>query len=131
MEILLENIISNAITYSHEKGSVEITSNLDQQDQKATLTITDHGIGIENNDLPNIFNEYFYSPRAALHNKATSGIGLSIVKIAAENNNVHITVASEPGEGTSFTIIFPEIELPGAEEKIEPGETLANTLQQQ
>ncbi|MCB1984656.1 MAG: HAMP domain-containing histidine kinase [Burkholderiales bacterium] len=131
MEILLENIISNAITYSHEKGSVEITSNLDQQDQKATLTITDHGIGIENNDLPNIFNEYFYSPRAALHNKATSGIGLSIVKIAAENNNVHITVASEPGEGTSFTIIFPEIELPGAEEKIEPGETLGNTLQQQ
>ena len=124
VEILFENIISNAITYSLENGSVEITSKLDKKGKNATLTITDHGIGIENDDLPNIFNEYFYSPRAALHNKATSGIGLSIVKIAAENNNLHINVTSEPGEGTAFTIIFPDIQLPGAAEKIDSVEAI-------
>ena len=112
LEILLENIITNAITYSHDNTAVEITSAINQRDQSANITITDHGIGIENKDLPNIFNEYFYSPRAALHNKATSGIGLSIVRIAAENNKLKIKVTSEPGAGTSFTIMFNDIELP-------------------
>lgn len=110
--ILLENIISNAITYSHNDTAVEISSKINRQQKSATVVITDHGIGIEHKDLPNIFNEYFYSPRAALHNKATSGIGLSIVKIAAENNRLRIKVASEPGVGTAFTVIFDEIELP-------------------
>ncbi|SDW46148.1 sensor histidine kinase [Nitrosomonas oligotropha] len=112
LEILLENIITNAITYSHDNTAVEITSVINQRDRSASITITDHGIGIENKDLPNIFNEYFYSPRAALHNKATSGIGLSIVRIAAENNKLKIKVTSEPGAGTSFTVVFNDIELP-------------------
>ncbi|MBS0496832.1 MAG: HAMP domain-containing histidine kinase [Gammaproteobacteria bacterium] len=111
LDILLENIITNAITYSHNNASVEIASTVSRRDHSATITVTDHGIGIENKDLPNIFNEYFYSPRAALHNKATSGIGLSIVKIAAENNKLKIKVTSEPGTGTSFIIIFSNIEL--------------------
>uniref|UniRef100_UPI0035BE3EDF ATP-binding protein n=1 Tax=Nitrosomonas ureae TaxID=44577 RepID=UPI0035BE3EDF len=112
LEILIENIITNAITYSHENTSVEILSRVDRDNLHASITITDHGIGIEDKDLPNIFNEYFYSPRAALHNKATSGIGLSIVKIAAENNQLKIKVLSEPGVGTTFTVIFSTIELP-------------------
>ncbi|MER0216293.1 MAG: sensor histidine kinase [Nitrosomonas sp.] len=112
LEILLENIITNAITYSHDNTAVEITSAINQRDRSASVTITDHGIGIENKDLPNIFNEYFYSPRAALHNKATSGIGLSIVRIAAENNKLKIKVTSEPGAGTSFTVVFNDIEWP-------------------
>lgn len=112
LEILLENIISNAITYSHDNSKVEVRSDVDHANATASLTITDYGIGIESKDLPNIFNEYFYSPRAALHNKASSGIGLSIVKIAAENNKLQIKVASEPGSYTSFTIIFMNIRPP-------------------
>ncbi len=112
LEMLLENIIANAITYSHDNTSVEITSDIDQADSSASLTITDHGIGIESTELPNIFNEYFYSPRAAVHNKASSGVGLSIVRIAAENNKLQIKVASKLGEGTSFTIIFKGIQFP-------------------
>ncbi len=114
LEILIENIITNAITYSHENTSVEISSKVDRNNLRANITITDHGIGIEEKDLPNIFNEYFYSPRAALHNKASSGIGLSIVKIAAENNQLKIKVTSEPGVGTTFTVAFSTIEFPAA-----------------
>lgn len=112
LEILLENIISNAITYSYDNAFIEIESNIDQVNSSASVTVTDHGIGIENKDLPNIFNEYFYSPRAALHNKASSGVGLSIVKIAAENNKLQIKVVSEPGVGTSFTVVFQAIQIP-------------------
>ncbi len=111
LEIMFENIISNAITYSHDGGSVEIVSEL-IPNLGASITITDHGIGIESKDLPNIFNEYFYSPRAAQHNKSTSGIGLSIVKIAAKNNKLKVKVASEPGAGSAFTVIFNTIESP-------------------
>lgn len=110
LEILLENIISNAITYSFDGGSVEISSCVDQANYTASLTIADHGIGIESKDLPNIFNEYFYSPRAVTHNQASSGVGLSIVKKAAENNNLQIKVNSEPGQGTSFTVIFQNVQ---------------------
>ena len=107
-----KNIISNAITYSHDNSSVDIRSEVDKVNATANLIITDYGIGIESKDLPNIFNEYFYSPRAALHNKASSGIGLSIVKIAAENNKLQINVASKPGSFTSFTVMFTNIHLP-------------------
>lgn len=117
LEILLENIITNAITYSHDNASIEITSEINKSNQSASIIVTDHGIGIENKDLPNIFNEYFYSPRASLHNKASSGIGLSIVRIAAENNKLQIKVVSEPGIGTSFTVIFNNIQLPSDQQE--------------
>lgn len=120
IEILLENIIANAITYSHDEGCVEIATHLDWLHSSASLTITDHGIGIESKDLPNIFNEYFYSPRASLHNKASSGIGLSIVKIAAENNKLQIKVDSEPGVGTSFTVVFSNIQQPSDSAEHQP-----------
>ncbi|SET20789.1 Signal transduction histidine kinase [Nitrosomonas marina] len=131
IEILVENIIANAITYSHENGSVEITSNISKKGKNTTLTITDHGIGIDSDDLPNIFNEYFYSPRAASHNKATSGIGLSIVKIAAENNYLNIDVTSEPDKGTAFTVVFPKVQFPFTTEKTKSSSVLDSSLQQQ
>lgn len=120
LEILLENIISNAITYSHTNSSVEISTEINRNQRSANVIITDHGIGIENKDLPNIFNEYFYSPRAAMHNKSSSGIGLSIVRIAAINNKLKIKVTSEPGVGTTFTVVFDNIELPSRQQANKP-----------
>lgn len=110
IEILIENIVSNAISYSHVGKSVEISSIVNKNQNTAVVSITDHGIGIEEKDLPNIFNEYFYSPRAVLHNQSSSGIGLSLVKIAAANNNLQLKVISEPEVGTTFSITFTDIQ---------------------
>ncbi len=107
LEILFENIISNAIAYSYDGGAVEIVSSSDKPGLCAVVTVVDHGIGIGAKDLPHIFDEYFYTPRAALHNRTSSGIGLSIVKTVAENNKLHIKVASEQNVGTAFSVIFP------------------------
>ncbi len=106
LEILFENIIANAITYSYDGRSVEIASAIDKRDSSASVTIIDHGIGIGDKDLPHIFDEYFYTPRAALHNRTSSGIGLSIVKTVAENNKLHIKVLSEQNVGTIFSVVF-------------------------
>lgn len=111
IEILFENIIANAITYSYDNAVVDINSIVKLQDNSAIVTISDHGIGIEAKDLPNIFDEYFYSPRAVMHNQSSSGIGLSLVKIAASNNNLQLKVTSESGLGTAFSVIFPNIRI--------------------
>ncbi len=130
LEILLENIISNAITYSHNNSSVEISTVINRNQRSASVIITDHGIGIENKDLPNIFNEYFYSPRAAMHNKSSSGIGLSIVRIAAINNKLKIQVTSEPGVGTTFTVVFDNIEFPSKQQTSKPAAGINPNLSQ-
>ncbi|MBK6617332.1 MAG: HAMP domain-containing sensor histidine kinase [Nitrosomonas sp.] len=109
IEIILENIISNAVTYSLDHSSVEVISTVNFEDNEGSIAITDHGIGIEEKDLPNIFNEYFYSSRAVVHNSSSSGIGLSLVKIAARNNNIKIRALSVPNTGTTFTIVFHNI----------------------
>jgi signal transduction histidine kinase len=106
LEILFENIISNAIIYSYNGGVVEIVSNFNRESSSAVITVIDHGIGIGDKDLPHIFDEYFYAPRAALHNRTSSGIGLSIVKTVAENNKLHIKVSSEHEVGTAFSVLF-------------------------
>jgi len=103
-EILFENIISNAIAYSYDGASVEVSALFDIRDSSATVSVIDHGIGIADKDLPHIFDEYFYTPRAALHNRTSSGIGLSIVKTVAENNKLHIKVSSEQNVGTIFSV---------------------------
>ncbi len=130
LEILLENIISNAITYSHNNSSVKISTVINRNQRSASVIITDHGIGIENKDLPNIFNEYFYSPRAAMHNKSSSGIGLSIVRIAAINNKLKIQVTSEPGVGTTFTVVFDNIEFPSKQQISKPAAGINPNLSQ-
>lgn len=112
IEIMLENIIANAITYSHDHAAVDIVSIVESSDNSAIVTITDYGIGIEEKDLPNIFDEYFYSPRAVMHNQSSSGIGLSLVKIAAGNNHLQLKVTSAPGLGTAFSVIFSNIRVP-------------------
>lgn len=117
LEILFENIILNAITYSYDGASVEITSVIDEQNSAATVMIVDHGIGIADKDLPHIFDEYFYTPRAVLHNRASSGIGLSIVKTVAQNNNLHIKVSSTPNVGTIFFVTFQGVQNPQAAKK--------------
>jgi two-component system, OmpR family, phosphate regulon sensor histidine kinase PhoR len=106
LEILFENIIANAIAYSYDGRSVEIGSSFDKQSLSAAVTIIDHGIGIGDKDLPHIFDEYFYTPRAVLHNRTSSGIGLSIVKTVAENNKLRIKVSSEQNIGTIFSVVF-------------------------
>jgi signal transduction histidine kinase len=106
LEILFENLISNAIAYSFDGTSVEISSIIDSQGSQATVVVADHGIGIGEKDLPHIFDEYFYTPRAALHNRTSSGIGLSIVKTVAENNKLNIKVSSEQNVGSTFSVVF-------------------------
>jgi signal transduction histidine kinase len=107
IEMLLENVVSNAIVYSKNGETVTIAASVLHEKNELAVTITDKGIGIEAEYLPHIFDEYFRAPDAVRHNSASSGIGLAIVKEIAQSHGLSIKVESVHGEGTAFTVCFP------------------------
>ena len=73
-----------------------------EQDGHILLTVRDDGIGIEEKDLPRIFDRFYRADRA--RDRSGSGLGLSIVKWIVELHGWSIQAASKPGQGTVFTI---------------------------
>jgi signal transduction histidine kinase len=104
--ILFSNLIANAIIYSREEGIVNISSEVDNDN--VTIKITDHGIGIDNSVLPEIFKEYYRTSDAAQYNQQSTGLGLAIVKEVMEHLNLTIRVESEVSKGTVFYVMIPK-----------------------
>jgi len=104
VSMIIENLLSNALKYSHLNGKVSII--LSRQDQKVCCQIIDRGIGIPKEDLDKIY-EQFYRSQAAVHPliKGT-GLGLSIVKRLCDLLLVDIKIESIEHSGTSVNIQF-------------------------
>jgi signal transduction histidine kinase len=101
---MLLNLLENAIRYTPSGGSITIT--LDRDQQYARIQIQDTGQGIEAVHLPHIF-ERFYRAHPHASEKGGSGLGLSFVDWIVHAHAGSITVKSEPGQGTCFTIRLP------------------------
>ena len=97
LSFIIEQLLSNAIKYTAE-GSVTI-----RVDDRKRLTVTDTGIGIAPEDIPRIFEKGYTGYNGRLDKKST-GIGLYLCRMAAERLGHKLTVESEPGRGSSFTI---------------------------
>ncbi|MHC4502566.1 MAG: sensor histidine kinase [Planctomycetota bacterium] len=108
LRMILDNLLSNAVLYSHEGGSVRVECDR-LPDGSPTVTIEDHGIGIPEHKLPLIFNEYYRTDEAAQFNKESSGLGLTIVGHVAQARRVRVRVDSRHAEGTKFTLRFPPL----------------------
>ncbi|HDP75688.1 MAG TPA: hybrid sensor histidine kinase/response regulator [Bacteroidales bacterium] len=108
MEILFNNLISNAVKYNIPGGWVHCS--ICRSASEVTLVISDSGIGIEPEDIPKLFQEFTRIKNPQSKNVTGSGLGLSIVKRVVDLYGARIDVHSEPGVGSTFTITFP---LPG------------------
>lgn len=106
MEIVFNNLISNAVKYNKVGGKAEIT--IDSSDSDAILIISDTGIGITKNDTENLFAEFVRIKNEKTRNISGSGLGLSIVKKVIELYHGTINVESTPDVGTVFTIRIPK-----------------------
>ena len=106
IKTLLKNILSNAVNYSYNDGCVRITCGPDPQ-KRPVVTIEDNGIGIHENKLPRIFDEYYRTNEALHHNKKSTGLGLAIVRHIADTHEIRIIVESKLGAGTKFSLLFP------------------------
>ncbi len=108
LTMLVDNLVVNAVTYSHEGGVVEVTCTPEPGPAGgARLTVRDHGIGIAPEKLPRIFDDYYRTEEAVAHNRASTGLGLAIVRQVARATGATIEVESAPGRGSTFTVIFP------------------------
>lgn len=103
LEIILSNLINNAVKYSTENTNIKII--VEQDEESFTMHIIDKGIGIPENEQKHIFNRYFRAENALL-NEGT-GIGLNIVKGHIENLGGTIGFESEENVGSTFHIRMP------------------------
>jgi two-component system, sensor histidine kinase and response regulator len=106
MEIVFNNLISNAVKYNKEGGKAEIT--IDASESEAILIFSDTGIGITKSDTENLFTEFVRIKNEKTRNISGSGLGLSIVKKVVELYHGTIKVDSTPDVGTVFTIRLPK-----------------------
>jgi two-component system OmpR family sensor kinase len=99
---LIANLVDNAIKYTPDDG--RITLSLVKDGDFARLEVADNGIGIPPEDLPHIFDRFYRIDRARSRASGGTGLGLAIVKGIAEQHSGRVTVSSQMGKGTIFTV---------------------------
>ncbi|MDT8301463.1 MAG: hybrid sensor histidine kinase/response regulator [Sedimentisphaerales bacterium] len=110
INMILNNLVSNAVKYNRDGGSVVIS--LSRDDEVVTLKVQDTGIGMTQEEADRLFGEFVRIHNARTKNILGSGLGLSIVKKLAELYGGTVSVQSEPNEGSTFTVLLKDSELP-------------------
>ena len=105
MEQLFSNLVSNAIKYNVEQGKVNI--NVKSLKDCLFIEVADSGIGIDDENLSQVFDDFYRISRPETRYVTGTGLGLSIVKKIVESHFGRIEVNSKLNEGTTFTIKFP------------------------
>ncbi|NTU84208.1 MAG: PAS domain S-box protein, partial [Chloroflexales bacterium] len=105
LEQVVANLLQNALKYSPYGGAVQVE--LAQRAAEAVLTISDQGIGIPAEALPQLFTRYYRAPNTAAAQIAGLGIGLFVVKELVERHGGTVSVTSVEGQGSTFTVTLP------------------------
>lgn len=105
MEKLFTNLISNAIKYNVEKGSITIDTSLDAN--YVGIHVHDTGIGISRDDLPRIFDDFFRAENSKMDKISGTGLGLTIAKKIVDSHFGRIEVKSELDKGSTFSVYLP------------------------
>ncbi len=107
IEEALINLLSNSLKYSKENKIIRVITNI--KNEFMALTVEDKGIGIDKNNLQNIFNPFFRIGSKEVQRTGGTGLGLSIIKHIMNAHKGKIDVQSEPGKGSRFTLLFPVV----------------------
>jgi len=109
MEIIMNNLISNAVKYNKAGGRVDIF--LEKKEGNMKITVSDTGIGLKKEDKDKIFDDFVRIKSIQTREVSGSGLGLSIVKKIVDMYQGSIDVQSEPDKGTTFLITLCEPEI--------------------
>ena len=106
LELALMNLLENGVKYSQTPA--HLTIRLKERKQDVIIAIEDQGIGIPEADLPHIFDRFYTVSKARSRKLGGAGLGLSIVKTIIDKHEGTISVTSQLGQGTTFTITLPK-----------------------
>ena len=101
----LTNLLSNAIRYTDDGGHVVITVSIDDTD--AVISVSDDGMGIAPEDIPQTFSRFWRAEESRERASGGLGVGLAITKEIMDRHNGTISVESELGKGTTFSLHLP------------------------
>jgi signal transduction histidine kinase len=102
---IFENLLGNAVKYTPAGGRVEVHAEV--EGSSVVVTVTDTGIGIPEQDLPRLFEDFFRASNAKRSEIKGTGLGLSIVKRLVTNYRGVVSVQSSDGKGTTFSVVLP------------------------
>lgn len=106
LDVILENLVDNAIKYSQGAPSVVLAARV--EGRKCLVSVVDSGIGIEKRDLARVFEKFYRAPDGAVREAKGSGLGLSIARQLARACGGEIRAKSDGrGKGTAFTLELP------------------------
>ncbi|MCP4544914.1 MAG: response regulator [bacterium] len=105
MEIILNNLISNAVKYNRDGGSVRVTIGL--SNDIIDIAVADTGIGMSEQDQKRLFGEFVRIKNSKTRKILGSGLGLSIMKRLTGVNEGKVSVISTEGEGSTFSVKLP------------------------
>ena len=104
---LLQNLITNALKYGCEQRWIRVRAIAVDQGvlgKEVQISVSDRGIGISDSDLPRIFEPFYRSPTVADAQIHGTGLGLALARRMAEAMRGQLTVTSDPGRGSTFTL---------------------------
>ena len=112
MEQVLSNLIGNAIKYSPEGGSIEVTIREEEQAHEALLCVSDHGIGIPAQQQLLVFGRFARADNARAHSIGGTGLGLYLCRELVERHGGRIWFESTEGQGSTFFVALPLVPFP-------------------
>jgi signal transduction histidine kinase len=105
IELVMRNLISNAIKFTDDKGEIHVK--FEEAGHMVKFKVIDNGIGIDSEKLDRLFDEYKNSSAKGTANEKGTGLGLMLCKLFVEQNNGTIHAESKKGKGSVFTVTLP------------------------
>jgi signal transduction histidine kinase len=115
IEIILNNLVSNAVKYNRDRGRVDVT--IQSRDESVSVTVQDTGIGMSQEECARLFQDFVRIKNEKTQAILGSGLGLSIVRKIAELYQGNVSATSEPDVGSVFTAVLRRT-APGRETEV-------------
>jgi signal transduction histidine kinase len=123
LEIIMNNLVSNAVKYNKDNGRVDVSVDEDMKNDQVVIVVSDTGIGLSQEEADRLFNDFVRIKNDKTRNVLGSGLGLSTVKKLAMLYGGNATVSSEPDKGSTFTVRLDR----NAQTEVSDDESVTNT----